>query len=102
MGSSVASVSSEYAQEIVAYVSPDLQPGSVPIGAPVHIARPALACRGAGEVVRRGATVEEAPAQLRSLFRFPVHGLPVYISIPSDCQFGVGQVLSVELTRAVM
>ncbi len=46
--------------------------------------------------------VEEAPGQLRGLFRFPVHGMPVYISIPSDCEFGVGQVLSVELARAAI
>ena len=102
MGSSVASVSPEYAQEIVAYVPSDLQPASVAIGAPVHISRPALACQGASEVLRRGASVEEAPGQLRSLFRFPVHGMPVYISIPSDCQLGVGQVLSIEFARAVM
>jgi biotin carboxyl carrier protein len=102
MGSSVASVSPEYAQEIVAYVPSDLQPDTVPVGTPVYIARPVFACRGAGEVLRRGATVEEAPDQLRNLFRFPVHGMPVYISIPPDCQLGVGQVLSVELERAVM
>lgn len=102
IGSSVASVSPEYAREIVAYVPSGMGPAAIAIGAAVHIARPARACRGAAEVLRRGATVEEAPGQLRNLFRFPVHGLPVYISIPSDCQLGVGQVLSVEFARAVM
>jgi multidrug resistance efflux pump len=102
MGGSVASVSPEYAEEIVAYVPSDLQPAAVAIGAPVHISRPARACGSPAQVLRRGAMVEEAPGQLRNLFRFPVHGMPVYISIPSDCEFGVGQVLSVELARAVM
>lgn len=102
IGSSVASVSPEYAQEIVAYVPSDIQPATIAVGASVRISRPALACRGAAEVLRRGATVQEAPGQLRSMFRFPVHGMPVYISIPSDCQLGVGQVLSVEFARALM
>jgi multidrug efflux pump subunit AcrA (membrane-fusion protein) len=101
-GSSIASVSPEFAEEIVAYVPPETQPTLVAIGATVHIARPAFACSGSGEVLRLGATVQEAPRQLLSLLRFPVHGLPVYISIPKDCQLGVGQVLSVEFARAVM
>ena len=102
MGGSVASVSPEYAQEIVAYVSPDVRPANITVGAPVHISRPAHACQGTAEVLRRGASVAQAPGQLMNLFRFPVHGLPVYISIPSDCELGVGQVLSVEFARAVM
>ncbi|MCH7599879.1 MAG: hypothetical protein IH973_08995 [Myxococcales bacterium] len=101
-GSSVASVSPEYAEEIIAYVSPDMQPDLVAVGSTVHIARPAFACSGVAKVLRRGATVQEAPGQLVGLLRFPVHGLPVYISIPPDCQLGVGQVLSVEFARAVM
>ncbi|MCH7866670.1 MAG: hypothetical protein IH881_03165 [Myxococcales bacterium] len=101
-GSSVASVSPEYAEEIVAYVSPDMQPDLVAVGSTVHIARSSFACSGAAKVLRRGATVQEAPGQLVGLLRFPVHGLPVYISIPPDCQLGVGQVLSVEFARAVM
>ncbi len=102
IGSSVASVSPEFAHEIVAYLPSEMGPATIAVGAEVRIARPALACRGAAEVLRRGATVQEAPGQLHSLFRFPVHGTPVYISIPSDCQLGVGQVLSVEFARAVM
>ena len=101
-GSSVASVSPEYAEEIVAYVSPDMQPDLVAVGSTVHIARSSFACSGAAKVLRRGATVQEAPGQLVGLLRFPVHGLPVYISIPPDCRLGVGQVLSVEFARAVM
>jgi hypothetical protein len=68
----------------------------------VYIARPALSCRGTGRVLRRGASVEEGPSQLKNLFRFPVHGMPVYVSIPPDCRLGVGQVLSVEFPRVVM
>lgn len=101
-GSSIASVSPEFAEEIVAYVPPETQPSLIALGTAVHIARPAFACSGPGEVLRRGATVEEAPGQLLGMLRFPVHGLPVYISIPKDCQLGVGQVLSVEFARAVM
>ena len=77
-------------------------PAAIATGVPVYISRPALSCRGAGQVLRRGAAVEEAPTQLRNLFRFPVHGMPVYVSIPPDCRLGVGQVLSVEFPRAVM
>jgi multidrug efflux pump subunit AcrA (membrane-fusion protein) len=102
IGSSVASVTPEYAHEIVAYVPSEMAVSSIEIGTEVRIARPALTCRAPAAVLRRGATVQEAPGQLRSMFRFPIHGTPVYISIPSDCQLGVGQVLSVEFPRAVM
>ena len=101
-GSSVASVVAEYADEIVAYVPAETDPAEIAVGAPVYISRPALSCRGAGRVLRRGAAVEEAPNQLKNLFRFPVHGMPVYVSVPPDCRLGVGQVLSVEFPRAVM
>jgi hypothetical protein len=101
-GGSVASISPEFAKEIVAYVPSDLKPAAVAVGTPVNISRPARSCRDRAEVLRRGAMVEEAPGQLRGLFRFPVHGMPVYISIPDDCELGVGQVLSVEFARAVM
>jgi len=101
-GGTVATLSPEYAQEIVAYVPSDLLPESVVIGMPVYVSQSTFACSGAGKVLRRGATVEEAPGQLRNLFRFPVHGTPVYISIPSGCEFGIGQVLGVEFARATM
>jgi multidrug efflux pump subunit AcrA (membrane-fusion protein) len=101
-GGSVATLSPEFAQEIVAYVPSEVLPEAVVIGAPVYISRSTLACSGAGRVLRRGASVEEAPGQLRSMFRFPVHGMPVYVSIPSGCAFGIGQVLGVEFARAMM
>jgi len=101
-GSSVASVVAEYADEIVAYVPAETDPAEIAVGAPVYISRPALSCRGSGRVLRRGAAVEEGPSQLKNLFRFPVHGMPVYVSVPPDCRLGVGQVLSVEFPRVVM
>jgi multidrug efflux pump subunit AcrA (membrane-fusion protein) len=101
-GSSVASLTLEFAQEIVAYVPSNTQPESISVGAPVRISRPARGCTGVAEVLRRGAAVEEAPGQLRGLLRLPVHGMPVYISIPPGCNLGIGQVLTVEFTRAVM
>jgi multidrug resistance efflux pump len=101
-GSSVASVVAEYADEIVAYVPAETDPAEIAVGAPVYISRPSLSCRGAGRVLRRGASVEEGPSQLKNLFRFPVHGMPVYVSVPPDCRLGVGQVLSVEFPRVVM
>jgi hypothetical protein len=53
-------------------------------------------------VLRRGAAVQDAPAQLTNFLRFPVHGMPVYISIPSDCSIGVGQVLAVQFAKATI
>jgi hypothetical protein len=101
-GSSVASVVAEFADVIVAYVSAQTDLAGIAPGAPVQISRPSLSCRSAGQVLRRGGAVEEAPNQLRSLFRFPVHGMPVYVSVPPDCKLGVGQVLTVEFPRTVM
>jgi multidrug resistance efflux pump len=98
-GSSVASVVAEYADVIVAYVPAETDPAEIAAGAPVGIARPTPSCRGAGRVLRRGGAVEAAPSQLDSLFRSPVYGLPVYVSVPPDCRLGVGQVLSVEFPR---
>lgn len=101
IGSSIASVMPEYAQEIVAYVPPETDPMLVVPGTPVQLAETqSRACREMGSVLRRGAGVAEAPGQLRGLFRTPVHGMPVYISIPDGCQLGPGQVLSVEFPKA--
>jgi multidrug resistance efflux pump len=101
-GGSVASIAPEFAQEIVAYVPSSTQPENIAIGATVRIARPARACIGTGTVLRLGAAVEEAPGQLWSLLRLPVHGMPVYISVPEDCSLGIGQTLTVEFARRVM
>ena len=101
-GGSVASVSPEYAREIIAYVKADTQPAHVSVGSPVRITRPALTCGGEAAVLRRGGAVVEAPGQLRGFLRFSVYGMPIYISIPERCQLGVGQVLTVEFPRSVM
>jgi hypothetical protein len=101
-GSSVAAVVAEYADVIVAYVPAETDLAAIAPGARVQIDRPSLSCRSAGKVLRRGAAVEEAPNQLKNLFRFPVHGMPVFVSIPPDCRLGVGQVLTVEFPRSVM
>ena len=62
---------------------------------------PLVPRRGPG--TPQGSAVEEAPEPAEdSLFRFPVYGLPVYVSVPPDCRLGVGQVLSVEFPRGVM
>lgn len=101
-GGSVASVSPEYAREIIAYVKADTEPASISPGSPVRITRPALTCGGQAAVLRRGGAVVEAPGQLRGFLRFPVYGMPVYISIPERCRLGVGQLLTVEFPRSVM
>ncbi|MBW2698756.1 MAG: hypothetical protein JRE70_19890 [Deltaproteobacteria bacterium] len=101
-GSSVASINPNRAEEIIAYVPADTNPDQIATGAPVRIATTSPSCRGDARVLRLGAGVEEAPGQLRSFLRFPMHGMPVYISIPSECQLGIGQVLVVEFPRAVL
>jgi multidrug efflux pump subunit AcrA (membrane-fusion protein) len=101
-GSSVAAITPEYANEIVAYVPADTSPLTIASGAPVVLTRAEPGCEGAAEVIRRGAEVEKAPGQLRWFVRAPLHGMPVYISIPPSCRLGVGQVLTVEFPRAVL
>jgi multidrug efflux pump subunit AcrA (membrane-fusion protein) len=101
-GSSVVSLAPQFAEEIVAYVPSNTHPESIAVGAPVRISQPARSCTGQAEVLRRGGAVEEAPGQLSGLLRLPVHGMPVYISVPQGCSLGIGQVLTVEFTRAVM
>ena len=104
VGTSVAAVTPEYAEEIVAYIPPETDPIQIELGAPVAIVRPRSICNGDGNatVLRRGAAVEQAPGQLTNLLRFPVHGMPVYISVPSDCSIAVGQVLAVQFAKATM
>lgn len=100
--SSVATVNPEYATEIVAYVPAQTPPTSIAVGAEVHIAKTGNGCVGTGAVLRRGAAVEQAPGQLQTFLRTPIHGMPIYISVPERCRLGVGQVLTVEFPRAVM
>lgn len=101
-GTSVASITPEFAREIVAYVPSEADPASIAVGTPVQIVRPFMACSQSASVLRRGAGVEQAPDQLSGFFRMPVHGLPIFISVPEACRFAVGQVLSVGFARADM
>ena len=102
-GGSVATLTSEYASEIVAYVPATTGPDQIEPGVSVRISGPMGRCSAmAGSVLRRGAAVEEAPAQLQGFLRMPVHGMPIFISIPDGCELAIGQTLDVELTRSVM
>ena len=103
-GSSVATITPEFAEEIIAYIASETQATRIHEGMSVQIARPIAArgCQGTAVVLRRGAAVEEAPGQLTNLFRFPVFGMPVHISIPDGCQLGIGQTLTVEFHEAVI
>ena len=101
IGTSVASVSPEYAEEIVAYVPAQSDAALIQPGVATRISQTRMAaCLGTGTVLRRGPGVVEAPGQLRGFLRLPVYGLPVYISMPEGCQLGVGQVVSVEFPKA--
>ena len=101
VGTSVATVAPAHAEEIVAYVPPETDPVLVEIGTPARLLESQVAgCRAYGTVLRTGAGVVEAPAQLRGFLRLPMHGMPVYISIPEGCELGVGQVLAVEFAVA--
>lgn len=101
IGTSVASVTPEHAEEIVAYVPSDTEPALIEPGTAVLLSGPGtLSCTALGSVLRRGAGVERAPDQVSGLLRLPVFGLPVYISVPRGCQLGVGQLLTVEFAKA--
>lgn len=100
IGTSVATVLPGSAREIVAYLPSGTDPALVSPGTRVTLAGTSLPCASAARVLRPGAAVEEAPSQLTNWFRFPVFGLPVYISVPEGCDLGVGQTLSVEFARA--
>lgn len=100
-GTSIATVIPEYAEEIVAYVSAETDPTLIAPGTRAQLLDSQMvACRGAGTVQRRGSSVVQAPAQLDGFLRRPVHGMPVYISVPDGCELGVGQVLAVEFPKA--
>ena len=101
IGTSVASVTPERADEIVAYVPAETEPRLIEPGVAVRLAGPrTLSCTEPGRVLRRGAGVEQAPAQMRGFLNSEVFGLPVYISIPDGCELGVGQLLTVEFPKA--
>jgi multidrug efflux pump subunit AcrA (membrane-fusion protein) len=101
VGTSVATVVPEFADEIVAYVPAETDPALIAPGALAKLLDSQLVeCMSDGRVTRRGYGVVAAPPQLQGLFRMPVHGMPVYISTPPGCGLGVGQVLTVEFPKA--
>jgi hypothetical protein len=101
VGTSVATVAPEYAEEIVAYVPPETDPVLVEIGTRARLLESqVVGCRAYGTVLRTGAGVVKAPGQLRGFLRLPMHGMPVYISVPEGCELGVGQILAVEFAVA--
>jgi multidrug efflux pump subunit AcrA (membrane-fusion protein) len=102
IGTSVASITPEFAREIVAYMPPETDPVQIAAGGTANIVRPEMLCNEPSTILRRGAAVEQAPSQLMNLLRLPVHGMPIYLSIPSNCTIAVGQVLSVEFSMASM
>ena len=100
VGTLIAQVSPEFADEIVAYVPARTDAALVERGVTAHLLETQMAaCRGTGTVLRRGPGVVEAPGQLRGFLRMPVHGMPVYISVPAGCELGLGQVLTVEFPK---
>ncbi len=100
-GDSVASIMPEFAQEIVAFVAPTTDPEAIATGALVRIAgATGPGCSNVGMVRRRGATVREAPAQLRNFFGSKVHGMPIHVSVPPSCRLGNGQIVTLDFTKS--
>jgi multidrug efflux pump subunit AcrA (membrane-fusion protein) len=102
VGTSIAAVTPEFAREVVAYVPSDTDPARIETGVPVRITHNFPSCRGYGSVIRRGAAVEQIPGQIDTFFGILAYGMPVYISVPPDCELGVGQALSVDFAKASM
>ena len=100
LGTTIATVVPERADEIVAYVPAETDPTQILPGSEVRIVNAGVSgCRESGTIRRFGASVLEAPGQLRGPLRFPLYGLPVYLSVPEGCELGVGQVVAVEFAR---
>lgn len=100
LGTTIATVVPERAEEIVAYVPAETDPTQILLGSEARIVNAGVSgCRESGTVRGFGASVLEAPGQLRGPLRFPLYGLPVYLSVPEGCELGVGQVVAVEFVR---
>ncbi|MFK7899106.1 MAG: hypothetical protein AB8G23_24995 [Myxococcota bacterium] len=94
-GASVASVMPAFAEEIVAYVAPTIDPSRIEAGVAAYLIGVSTDdCQEPGRVRNRGARVEEAPKQLTQLMGLAMHGMPVHITIPRDCRLINGQVLA--------
>ena len=94
-GSSVAEVMPAFAEEIVAYVPPSIDPSRIARGVSTYlVGSDSEACRAAGHVRNRGAQVEEAPKQLTHFLGLAVHGMPVHVTLPPGCRLINGQALA--------
>jgi len=99
-GESVASVMPEFAEEIVAFVNPTTDPDAIATGASVLIVgAKGPGCNAVGLVRRRGATVSQAPPQLRNFLGSRIHGMPIHISVPASCQLGNGQIVTLDFIK---
>ena len=99
-GESVAAIMPEFAEEIVAYVAPTTDPDAIATGAFVQIVGATGSdCEKPGQVRRRGASVAEAPPQLRNFFGSKIHGMPIHVSVPDSCLLGNGQVVTLDFLK---
>jgi hypothetical protein len=90
----------EFAEEIVAFVKPTTDPDAIATGASVVIVgAKGLGCDAVALVERRGATVAQAPPQLRNFIGGRIHGMPIHISVPESCQLGNGQVVTLDFIK---
>lgn len=91
----LARIVPERAAEVVAYLAPEIDPSSVPVGEQLVAVRAAgVACVGRLPT-RVGAEVALAPGQLSTaVLGRPMYGLPVRVELPPDCMVGVGQHVS--------
>lgn len=99
-GLPVATIVPDTAAEIVAYLPSRTHPQELTLGSKVNIN--ARGCPSEGTVLRAGGHIQIAPEHLRTRLLTPVWGLPVYISVPEECQIGVGQSLKVEIQKVAL
>lgn len=96
---SVATVVPLVATELVAYVPPEKSLVGLGEGTPVYVRSD---CSGHAKVLRLGGGVVQAPDQLSNLLGRAfssriLFGMPVRVSIPEGCAYGVGEALTVDL-----
>jgi multidrug resistance efflux pump len=96
---SVATVVPLVALELVAYVPPEKSLVGLTEGTPVFVRS---TCSGGSKVLRLGGGVVEAPEQLASLLgrsfsSRALYGMPVRVSIPEGCAYGVGEAVTVDV-----
>jgi multidrug resistance efflux pump len=96
---SVATLVPLAATELVAYVPPEKNLVGLTEGTPVYVRS---TCSGDSKVLRLGGGVVEAPEQLtnllgRSFSSRALYGMPVRVSLPAGCAYGVGEALTVDI-----